>query len=313
MESYNIVIYAMFLTAANRLATPEIIRMKASSIDSNDAHQRPAGPDWRWQRAVRLACTEPPVRPQGEDELVQQAIRFLRLRAQRRSGPAVASCRYPTIAAALELWTPPSTRVPLTILTISGMPREDIARQLDVLPDVVGATEDLFFDVRPALSAPGWIHARVIAALMNEGDADVAAKVKTAYHGGPVVAKALVDGSIRVPKDAAERLHAQELLLHAKFTAAVEYPLNEKQNLEYLELCMEYMLKKEELDQAKRVFTQRCQEELRRHQLRKQRLALQAARYGITLAPEAGPGEVATSRPVNAGLETVKFASRNAG
>lgn len=200
----------------------------------------------------------------------------------------IADVKFPAVADAQSLWMNASLRSQLMILAIANTPRDDIAQHLDVDPAVIAVTESLFFDVREALRATVWIHTTVVMRLTRDGDADLAAKVKTAFYGGPVVAKALCDAAVRVPKDEADRLLAQELLLHAKFTVAIEFPLTNEQNIEFLKLSADCQLQAQKLEQRKQAFAHRCQEDVRRYELRKQRLALAAARQGVGLSIQSG-------------------------
>ena len=163
------------------------------------------------------------------------------------------------------------------MLVLANTPREDIAEIVGSDPATVTAVEQLFFDVRPALSATVWIHTAVIAAVERRGDTELGAKLKVAYYGGPVVAKALVTADCRVPKEEAERLLAQEMLLYARFKAVLDYPLNEQQALEFFKLSLEYQHKRQVLELRKRQFAHRCEQDARRYEIEKERVARKAA------------------------------------
>jgi hypothetical protein len=187
-----------------------------------------------------------------------------------------------------------------------------MAQHLAVDPAVIAVAESLFFDVREMLQTTVWIHTMVVMRLANEGDADLAAKLKTAFYGGPAVAKALCGGEMIVPKDQADRLFAQELLLHAKFTAAIEFPLSDEQNLEFLKLFVNYKLQMEKLKQRREAFAHRCQEDVRRYELRKQRLAVAAARCGIDSSANRGSPDSTAARATDCSTEPGKRQHRHA-
>jgi hypothetical protein len=229
-------------------------------------------------------------------------VQYLRLCARSTADQELADLRFPLVAGAQRLWLDATLRSQLMILAIADTPKDAIARHLDVDPAVIAATESLFFDVRDALQATSWIHVTVVMRLLKEGDKELAAKVKTAYAGGPEVAKALCDAAIQIPKDAADRLFAQEMLLHAKFAAVTEFPLTSEQSIEFMKLFWDYKLQSQKLQLRKEAFAHRCQEDVSRYELRKQRLALAAARQGIDLFRQPGvkADAPATPPPVSA-------------
>jgi hypothetical protein len=255
-------------------------------------------PDWRWLRATQLAASPKPFQLQQEDRQVQATVRHLRLRSRSATAKDVADMKFPVVAAAQRLWMDPSLRSQLMILAIANTPRDEIAQHLEMDPTVIAFAEALFFDVREALRATSWIHTKVVLRLAKEGDADLAAKVSTALYGGPVVAKALCDAAVRVPKDEADRRLAQESLLHAKFTAAVEFVLTDEHRFEFAKLFIDYRLQLEKLEHRRQAFAHRCQEDIRRYELRKQRLALAAARQEVELsAPLAATANAPAAQP----------------
>lgn len=254
--------------------------------------------DWRWQRAIALATSATSASRNTEDALIQDATRYLRLRARGTAVQDIAALKYATVAAAQELWMDAGRRSQLMILAIADTAKEEIARHLQVEPTLVAATEGLFFDIRLARQAPLWIRVNVVLRLAREGDVDLAGKVQTAYYGGAPIAKALCAAAIKVPKDEADRLVAQEMLLHAKFTAAVEFPLTSEQSVAFQRLVLDYKLELQKLELRKAIFAQRCQENLRRYELGRQRLALAAARQGVDLSvPSAGPVDMPAANP----------------
>ena len=291
-------------------------------FDAVEAWQ--VGPDWRWQRAARLADAPPWVRPQHHDPLVQDAAQYLHMQARDATGRALAATRFPSLAAAERLWHEEPLRSHLMMGTIADVPREEIAARLDVDPATVALAEALFFDIRPMLPRRDWIHLRVIRPLIKEGQVELGTKLRTALFGGPMVVKALGEAEVNLPLDEANRLAAWDLLMFSKTMTALEYPLGKEHAAEHIKLTADIWLTEKKLKLRRRIFVQRCKEALRRYKLRKrrlaleaqrlelrrQRLALDAARQGVdlsNLAPSAN--EIGAAQP-SAGVERPRAEDR---
>lgn len=246
------------------------------------------GPDWRWQRALRLAQRGGEVHSLADDPLVRTAAAYLRLHGHS-AGPQRAGKRFADVASAIARWSDADFQAKIKIVVVSGMPQADVAATLGVEPALVALVEALFFDVRPALAALDWILLSVIRPLERAGNLDLAAKIKVAFSGGPAAAKALVDGAVRVPQDIADRLQAQELLLHAKFQAALEYPLAAGDTLEFLKLALDYEARRERVALQRAALAHRCEEDRRRHERQMKRLEIEAARQGSKAGATAAP------------------------
>ena len=104
---------------------------------------------------------------------------------------------------------------------------------------VIDVVEQLYFDIRPALQAPGFIAAIVIRAEADKGFDDTAAYMRMAYFGGPYAARALVEARTRLPADQSEQLLDASLLLHAKFQQAIDMELSPAQAMQFLTLAAE--------------------------------------------------------------------------
>jgi len=80
----------------------------------------------------------------------------------------------------------------LQILALGGCGQADMAAQLGLDEATVVAAERLFFDVRPALAARGWVACAVIRPEEKAGRTDLAARLRMAYFGGPLVTHLIV-------------------------------------------------------------------------------------------------------------------------
>lgn len=197
------------------------------------------GVAWRHQLAVGRAQQDRVRMPAEFDAATRAAADFSRLSAQGESGRAKAHQKYPEIALAEAAWGQPALRSAIQSLVIANVPAAEVCEQLNLQSPVLQAIEDLYFDVRPMLSATSWVVANVIAAEADAGRDDVAAQLRFAFFCGPYVAKALIEARLSLPTESAQQLADAAMLLHAKFVQAAEMPLNPEQSVEFMRLTAE--------------------------------------------------------------------------
>lgn len=134
----------------------------------------------------------------------------------------------------------------------------EMAEQLVIDPPVIETAERLFFAVRPHLQATGWVEHGVIEPI-GANHPDLAVKLGAAFHGGPAVAKALLDADDAVPLDAAKRLSKEGTMLWVRFRQALAEPLDsERSKLKYLDLYVDHRHREQRLDLARQRFVQQC-------------------------------------------------------
>ncbi|MDP7303538.1 MAG: hypothetical protein QGG09_10580 [Pirellulaceae bacterium] len=124
----------------------------------------------------------------------------------------------------------------------------------------------LFFDIRGKRDATSWMTGRVFMPATKNGDVDLAAKMKIAFFGGPVMARAVLDARDNLPFGDAQRLVDQEVLLHGKLQAAMEYRLSEATAPQFLKTYLNYDLARQKLDFAREKFQHKCELEQRKHE-----------------------------------------------
>jgi hypothetical protein len=124
-------------------------------------------PQWRWLRATWLHRQARRASPRIDDEWVRRAMRFLAATAggppKRRKGSAHKDT---ATAAALDLAQEqdPHRRWMVESLLLTAESLETIARRCELSVAVVEAYHELFFDVRPHLTARDWIFYRAVGA-----------------------------------------------------------------------------------------------------------------------------------------------------
>ena len=163
-------------------------------------------------------------------------------------GATFAAAKDPIVDAAVRLWDNEAISEQLQVLTIADCPRDEIASRLHLDERVIAVAEQLFFDVRWSLKASGWTSCHVIVPMIRAGTVDLASKLKLAYFGGPVIARAILEARVRVPGEEAARLFGREVLLQLKAQEALEAPLGEGERIEFLKLYLQYDVERQRLD-----------------------------------------------------------------
>ncbi len=204
------------------------------------------GPAYRWKQAQRLAQSQGRGRTKQEDEQVQQATAYFRM--FQEAGPEAADRKYPEVAAACRLAENEDAFRALRLSILGSLPRAEIAARLGAEQRVIEVAEVLFFDITGQRQASGWMNCHVFIPEARFGSKEVAAKLKLAHYGGPVVARALLDGQDKLPLEQAQQIIDQELQLHAKLQAALEFDLDAKAAHQFLELFLEYDLERKKLE-----------------------------------------------------------------
>lgn len=218
------------------------------------------GPACRFKEADRIAREGGPYAGRGVDGLTRQTARYLDVFRSGDGGPDRALKKYPEISAAFCAWNETSTADQLRILAIANCPREEIAARLQIDEPIVAIIEQLFFDVRWVLDASDWIVCRAIIPEIRAGAFDLAAKLKLAFFGGPVMARAILDARIRLPFEESKRLFDREILLHVKMQEALEAPLEETERIELVKLYLQYDINRRRLDLDKKKFAYECEQ-----------------------------------------------------
>jgi hypothetical protein len=241
------------------------------------------GPAWRSQLAEQLAASKESVGTTRHDTLTQDTVAYLRRRRSGPDGQRRADEQYPNLAAAYGLWGNDAVADRLRILVLANCSQKEIADRLQIDIGIVLVLEGLFFDIRSGLDSTDWIICRVIIPEMKSEAWDVAAKLRLAYFGGPVVARAILDARVRLPFDEAERLFDREVLLHLKLQEALEAPLADRERMEFVKFYLDYEIKRQRLELDKRKFAYKCKRDEQR---------------GV---PEGRSQETETSNPENGG------------
>jgi hypothetical protein len=153
--------------------------------------------DWRWQVAGYFHRRGRRPGPTWADPWLLRAWHYLH--ALRRAGapeliPPDQRDSALVAACALHSGAEPDRRLAVEARLLAGMSDAAIARRTGLPDEVIAAYEALFFDVRVRLDAPDHIAFRVIGPTLYDGSAlDPALAVKhLSYHGGPIVADALL-------------------------------------------------------------------------------------------------------------------------
>jgi hypothetical protein len=142
---------------------------------------------------------------------------------------------------------------------LGNLSKDEIATRLGVDEGVVEIAEALFFDIGAVRHATGWMNCHVFIPEVRAGDMELAAKMKLAFYGGPVMARALLGAEEHLPLDEAQQLVDQETMLHSKLQAALEFELDPSSAAEFLKNYLEYDLARRKLDFERQKFEHACE------------------------------------------------------
>jgi len=231
--------------------------MKHDNETFGNMEHRVGGPAYRWKLAQQRADSQRRSWAQHLDEPTQQAAAYLRMVDQ--VGRERANREYPTVAAACTLFQNDQPFQTFQFCLLGNLPRAEIAIRLDVEQEVIEISEDLFFDIRGVRHETSWMSCHVFIPEVKAGDIDLVAKMRLAYHGGPVMARALLDADENLPMDEAEQIVDQEMLLHGKLQAALEIELDANSALEYVKNFMDYDLARRKVQLEREKFQHACE------------------------------------------------------
>jgi hypothetical protein len=217
------------------------------------------GPAWRSKQAERLARKDGPLPRAESDDLTRRTAEYLRVCRSGPDGESRAAEKYPDVAAAIRLWNNVAMAEQLRILVLANISIKEIAARLQIDEHIIMIAEQLFFDVRWALHASGWVVCQVIIPEIQAGAFDMAAKLRVAFFGGPVMARAILDARVRLPDNDADRLFDREVLLQLKLQEALEAPLGDGERTEFLKLVLQYDINRRRLELDRKKFAYECE------------------------------------------------------
>ncbi len=223
------------------------------------------GPSFRWKLAETYVAQRRKYRA-WLDETTQQAADYLCLVQKDSDGIVVAKAEFPMIAAACELMINRKTQEVFKLSVLGNLPGHDTCARLNVEPSVLDMAKALFFDLEGKREAISWITCRVIAPDQNEHGADFGAKMRLAFFGGPVVTQAMLQANEDLPFTEAQRLGDQELLLHAKLQAATEYQVTPANSQKFLEMYLDYDIRRKKIDLEREKFRHKCELSARQYE-----------------------------------------------
>lgn len=233
--------------------------MKKADIDRLSMEHRFRGPMWRYLLAEQYAGSKAGSIPDELDQLTKATTDYLRLCQLAGSGPDWAAQKYPLIAAAFEFIQNEKVVERFKLSILGDLPLAEIAERLGVNEDVLATAETLFFDLTGMRHAATWMVCHVFIPETKAGDPDLAARMKIAFHRGRAGARAVLDARDDLPMEEAQRLMDQEILLHSKVQAALQFELTEENSLEYLKLFTSYDIARKKLEFEREKFRYECE------------------------------------------------------
>jgi hypothetical protein len=163
------------------------------------------------------------------------------------------------------------------ILVLADRDQAAIARYLKIDLDAVKAWEALFFDVRPALEATGFIYHHVILPLRAKGDWVLARRLEVAYVAplaAFVVARFVGDEPIEelLPVSECERLIERRIQIDARMQAALAVSCEtEAGALRFIMMYLKDSIQRRRIEIQGVRLAEKCREAERKHTIRKLR------------------------------------------
>ena len=178
--------------------------MNAPTHDLPCPHDPCPDPARRWRRCRYLIHNKRWLHPTRDDDMTRECLRYL---YDRRACPDAAARRqlarrHPAVAAAHRFFAraAPLQRAELEARLLAGQTDEAIAASCGLAAAAVAAYHALFFDVRDALDAAGYIYDVILGsevdARLTEDDQEVLLRLLGYAHG-----PAMVDAALRYFRD----------------------------------------------------------------------------------------------------------------
>lgn len=231
--------------------------MTTQSVSMNSMKRSFCGPQYVWETAIKVAEMASDSHCCEQGPLMRRAVSYLRRR--RRGGDQTAEKEFPMIAAACNLAKDEHQFHSLKLMILGAIPRGEIAARLGVELGVVEIAESLFFDIREFKDAAGWMHAHVFYPTLQADQKELGVELKLAYFGGPFIVRALLDAKEGLPLEEAKQVLDQEVLLHTKLQAALEFELSAQTSVRFVEMFLKYDLAKRKLEFQREKFRHRCE------------------------------------------------------
>lgn len=265
--------------------------MERSNRSWFDRNHSLEGPDFRW----KLADKHHTLPRNNElwtwvDEPTRQAMEYLRMMRRENHASLPAQGKFPLVAAATELLRNKKAAETFKLSILGNLPQAEISSRLNIDQTTIETAEMLFFDIRGKREATSWMTCRVFVPVAKGGDVDLAVNMRLAFFGGPVMARVVLDARHNLPAEDAQRLVDQQMLLHGKLQAALDFSLNEGTCSQFIKLFLDYDLAKRRLEFAREKFQHKCELSRRQHE---------AERHSNQLPDDCDPSEQeadATSR-----------------
>lgn len=150
------------------------------------------GPAWRWREAQSIVSSDCIDAPIG-CPILSRIVAYVAHLHRHGGQPPLQLRRFAALRAAHALEEDAQLVESAKMLVLARISLPRIARRLGLELQAVRWWAWTFFDVAENLEACDWINIRVIMPLDAE-QPKVAAQLRFAYNGGPVIAESLLDG-----------------------------------------------------------------------------------------------------------------------
>ncbi|MBI2823150.1 MAG: hypothetical protein HYX69_00500 [Planctomycetia bacterium] len=196
-------------------------------------------PWWRWELAGALSSA---LSLDDIGSLDPALARAARLRRSLQAAPADAlPADLTDMAVAYQITQMELRKWHLQARLLARETTEEIADRTGFSEATVDFYEEVFFNVRPHLSARGWIRATVLEAIMDQSERAFQL-AELGYLGGPCVLESVIDGFADYPVEERDALRLKADLCTKLLIAPLDRELLKLVNV-YLDLRQLEMMK----------------------------------------------------------------------
>lgn len=231
------------------------------------------GPDWRTQLAARLDPRARRKNAERYDPLILELAEFHAHRRRATDRGRRDENRFSLIAQAEELNANSFLTRTLKLMVLANMSHAAMSLRSGIDFPVLSHWESLYFDARGQREAIVWMRTMVIDREIEQGESELAQKMKLALAAGSIGVELMLDTESDPPLDEADSLMRSRLRINLKVHRIADMPLGSCDDaVRHMKLHAQLINDEERLKVAHQKLELRCAESVRKHELAMERL-----------------------------------------
>jgi hypothetical protein len=206
-----------------------------------------------------------PARVLRADPWLERIRCYRELVAAGHAEAVEAEAEYPDLARAAHLEQCPETTFRLRLLSLAGVPIEEIAERIGISPGTIETWQRVFFDLADFRDRRDWVEIHVCAPEQAAGRGDIAVQYRMALVGGPLVAGHLLD--VGPPADEADRVRKRRERLDLMTERAISMVLQDRRDaMKFIEFAHKVRSDERRLERDEQKLAHCVLEDARRHE-----------------------------------------------